>query len=149
MAGRIPPPHTIIMKMPEAAAVYLPRPSTARLKMPPHITEVHRPQSTKNMMLIGTSTTPNEMSLLNTGIETVVLIGARMAISTNASPNDATVASIFLLDTLAATEAPARRPTSIRNQYVPTIVPASAVAMPSSLVMNKFAMLGIPTSTPT
>ena len=42
------------MKIPEADSVYLPRPSTARLKMTPHITEVQRPQRTRKRQLSGT-----------------------------------------------------------------------------------------------
>jgi len=33
MSGRTPPPTTIIIKMPDAAAEYLPSPSVARLKI--------------------------------------------------------------------------------------------------------------------
>ena len=40
-------PNTMVIKIPEAIAVYLPRPSTAMLKIPPHITEVQRPTSKK------------------------------------------------------------------------------------------------------
>ncbi len=46
-------PTTSIMKMPDACSVYLPRPSTARLKMPPHISEVHNPQSIRKIALNG------------------------------------------------------------------------------------------------
>ena len=41
--------------MPEAIAVYLPRPSTAMLKIAPHITEVQRPTSNMAKMPTGTS----------------------------------------------------------------------------------------------
>ena len=48
-------PQTMVMKAPEAMAVYLPSPSVARLKMPPHITLAHRPTSRKQKMPTGTS----------------------------------------------------------------------------------------------
>ena len=50
----MPPPQTITMNIPEAFSVYFPRPSTAKLKIPPHITEVHNPTNTNNAALIGT-----------------------------------------------------------------------------------------------
>ena len=60
MRGRIPPPQTITMKRPEAIEVYLPSPSTARLKIAPHITEVQSPQRMKNITPIGISARENE-----------------------------------------------------------------------------------------
>ena len=112
----MPPPQTITMKMPEAAEVYLPSPSTARLKMPPHITEVHRPQRTSSMMLTGTCAMPNEMSLWKTGMLTTALTGQSMAQMTSRQAADATVESIALGETLAPSRPPAKRPMSIRNQ---------------------------------
>ena len=43
-----------------SAARYLPNPSTAKLKIPPHMMEVHRPTSTRYIALIGTSANPKE-----------------------------------------------------------------------------------------
>ena len=71
-SGSMPPPHTIIMKMPDAAAVCLPKPSTARLKIAPHITDVQSPQSIKSSIFTGTSAMPKDISYLNTGIFTIV-----------------------------------------------------------------------------
>ena len=96
--------------------MYLPRPSTARLKIPPHITEVHKPQSTRNMIFAGTLTIPNEMSDWNTGIITLVSTEVKIAARTNTRATPLTVVSIALLETLPAIEPPTRRPTSIRNQ---------------------------------
>ena len=52
--GKIPPPTTIVIKIPDAEAVKRPNPSTARLNIPPHITEVHNPIKTRYIALIGT-----------------------------------------------------------------------------------------------
>lgn len=62
IAGIIPPPHIITIKNPEAFAVYLPNPWVARLKIPPHITEVHKPQRTQSIVNKGTSVYPKEKS---------------------------------------------------------------------------------------
>ena len=45
---------------PSEVAVYFPNPSTARLKIPPHMIEVQRPTNTKYIALIGTSAKPND-----------------------------------------------------------------------------------------
>src|SRR5665648_82147 len=91
------------MKIPEAAATYLPKPSTARLKIPPHITEVHNPHNTRNMALIGTLAEPNAKPSVvdsNTGIDTVIVVGRKIAKRTNTIPkNDATI-NMVLLETL-------------------------------------------------
>ena len=50
----MPPPQTIVMKMPEAAAVYTPSPDVARLKMAPHMTDVASPQSIRKSRLMRT-----------------------------------------------------------------------------------------------
>ena len=73
-----------------------------------------------------------------------------MAIRINTRPTAEAKVSIDLLENLAPKEAPHKRPTIIRNQYVPTKLPAVVGSMPnSSLVANKFIKFGIPTSTPT
>ena len=51
--GMMPPPQTRVMKIPEAAAVYLPSPSVERLKIEPHMMEVQRPQRVRNSRLRG------------------------------------------------------------------------------------------------
>ena len=60
------------MKIPEALSVYLPRPSTAKLKMPPHMTDVQRPHNTNNAALTGTCAMPKPSVPLNTGRPTTV-----------------------------------------------------------------------------
>ena len=78
--GNTPPPTTIIIKIPDAWAVYLPRPSVARLKMEAHITEVNRPQSTSNRAVRGTVVeviVPSRMEI--SGMLTVTLFGVKMA----------------------------------------------------------------------
>ena len=134
--------------MPDAAAVYLPSPSTARLKIAPHMTEVQRPQRMSRRILTGTASMPKDMSDLNTGILTIDC-GRSMALMTSSAAMVVVAMSIVLLDIYPPIEAPMNRPTSMRNQYVPTMVPATAVSMPRSVVIYRLAMLGIPTSTPT
>ena len=107
--GRIPPPQTITMKIPEAAAVYLPKPSTAKLKIPPHMMEVHKPQRAMNMIPTGTSTIPKEISDKNTGILTLVVAGAKIAIKIKIIPTVAADDNIALLEILAPKEAPNKR----------------------------------------
>ena len=43
-----------------------------------------------------------------------------------------TVIIMALLETFPPMEPPIRRPQSIRNQYIPTIVPATAALMPTA-----------------
>jgi len=78
--------------------------------------EVQRPQSAINMMLIGTCATPNEMSLLNTGMLTIVVIGQIKARIINRMPTPDATVSMALLVNLAPREAPTRRPINIKNQ---------------------------------
>src|SRR5574344_1210522 len=106
------------MKIPDAVAVYLPSPSTARLKIPPHITEVQRPHNTRNITPMGTSAKPNEISDWNTGIDTFVSRGPKIPSNTKIRPTVDATANIALLETFAARLAPATRPINIRNQYV-------------------------------
>ena len=61
---------------------------------------------------------------------------------------------IARLETFAPNDAPAKRPTSISNQYVPTTKPAIVVFIPApplavSSVRNRFKVPGTPTSIPT
>ena len=104
------------IKIPEAAAVYLPNPSVAKLKIPPHITEVQSPQRVKNMTLEGTSASPKEIFLLKTGIFTTTSVGKKIANNTNNKPKEATKESITLLENLAPKAPPTNRPTNIKNQ---------------------------------
>ena len=95
ITGSTPPPTTIIIKIPDAWAVYLPRPSVARLKMEAHITEVQSPQSTSNRALIGTVVISTEPSRIFTkGMVTVTLFGVRMAAMMSIMPT-VVVASII------------------------------------------------------
>src|SRR5690554_4825115 len=127
IAGRIPPPQTIVMKIPAAAGVYLPNPSTARLNILPHIIEVQRPTNTKNSALIGTSAKPNERApsadLCNTGSSTRLVVDEKIAARTSTNPTIERELSIVLLDTLLPSDAPTKRPINIRNQYVPVTNP--------------------------
>ena len=58
--GNTPPPTTIIIKMPDAWAVYLPSPSVAKLKIEAHMTDVNKPQSTSSRAVSGTVVEVNE-----------------------------------------------------------------------------------------
>ena len=113
----MPPPHTSAMKMPEAAAVYLPRPSTARLKMAPHMIEVQKPQRIIR---------PRASGILEALMVTATDSGTKIAAIRSTMATEAITPSIILLLTLEPTDAPTRRPISIQSQYPPIIVPASA-----------------------
>ena len=104
------------MKIPEAWAVYLPRPSTARLKIPPHITEVQRPQSTRNIALAGTSAIEKPSAALYAGIEIRMLAGRRIAMAIRTMAVIDTTMSCTRLDTLPEMTLDTRRPTSMRSQ---------------------------------
>ena len=95
--------------------VYLPSPSTARLKMPPHITDVQRPHSVRNMTPMGTSIMAKPVPV-NTGMRPIVSIGAKMPSSTKTSATTETAVSCALLETLPPMTPPIRRPHIIRNQ---------------------------------
>lgn len=86
----MPPPTTIVMKRPDALAVYLPRPSVARLKMPPHMTEVHRPQSRRKRHFMGTSPLVMLRNLISGSLK-VTDSGRRIAMSTRMMATDDTV----------------------------------------------------------
>ena len=113
--GSRPPPTTIIIKMPDAAAEYFPRPSVARLKMQLHMIDVHKPQSTNNRAAIGTITILNDVPV-NTGIETVVDLPRIMAKMMSIIPATVVIIIIERLETLPPMKLPMKRPTSIRNQ---------------------------------
>ena len=113
--GRIPPPTTIAMKIPEAFSVYLPRPSVARLKMQPHMIEVQRPIRTRNTVKRGTLFTAKE-PLLKPIMETPFWGLTNMEMSTNTIPTQETVSSCARLEILPLMKPEVRRPTSINSQ---------------------------------
>ena len=130
MSGIMPPPTTIIMNIPDASAVYLPNPSTERLNMHDHITEVHNPQSIRSKAAIGRLSTANALPV-NTGIAKVILLPDIIAVNVNNEAMDAVAVSILRLEILSAIIPPKNLPTSIRNQYVAATNPAAAVASPN------------------
>ena len=120
--------------------------------------EVHRPTSTRYIALIGTSANPKERPPValcwSTGRLTSEPVDEKMARNTKSKPNAEVKVSIALLEIFAPNEAPARRPISMRNQYVPTTKPEMVEEMPAppfsiGSVKNKFRVPGTPTSTPT
>ena len=71
------------MKIPEAFAVYLPRPSVERLKIPPHMIDVQRPQRKINTQDNGTvafSILMIPRSILRVVVTSPVKIAATMRI---------------------------------------------------------------------
>lgn len=113
--GSNPPPTTIIMKMPDAAAEYLPKPSVARLKILGHMTEVHKPHNTNKKAATGTVTIW-KAEPVNTGISIVVALPNIMANKTRAIPTTDVAIIMVLLDILFAMNPAVKRPTSIKNQ---------------------------------
>jgi len=109
--------------MPDAAAVYFPRPSTAKLNTPPHMIEVQRPHNIMKIILSGTFVNKN-------GIVTVVVTGVKIASKIKNKPTEDTTINIVLLETLEPIAQPVRRPTNISNQYIPTILPAIVASIP-------------------
>ena len=128
MSGNTPPPTTIIMNIPEACAVYLPRPSVARLNIDAHITEVQSPQSTRNKALSGTTVISNELPV-KSGMEAVIVFGDIMARTTRTMPAPDVHSISTFDDTLSAIKPEMNRPTSISNQYVPATKPPMAAAL--------------------
>ncbi len=94
--------------------------------------EVIRPQSANRSAVSGTVAITNPLPV-NTGMEVVVVAGmnAPMAISAMAVP----VVNVIntRLETLPPMNAPIVRPMSIRNQYVPATMPATAAVPRGSL----------------
>lgn len=103
------------MKIPEAAAVYFPSPSVAKLKIDVHMMEVQRPQSTKRTAAIGTTTVLKDEPE-KTGIETVTVFPKKIAKTINTIATEVAIVIIALLETLFAMKLEQKRPTSIRNQ---------------------------------
>ena len=119
------------MKIPDAAAVYLPSPSVARLKMLVHMTEVHSPHRTRSMALMGTVAILNPVPV-NTGIATVLVLSSIMAARMSTMPTAVTTMVIVLLDTLLAIALPMMRPTSMSRPKRPAAIPPIAAALASS-----------------
>ena len=132
----MPPPQTMTMKSPEARDVYLPSPSTARLKIAPHITDVHRPQRMKNITPIGIASSEKLSWDVIAGNLTVVESPRMMPRRTNMMATEPTTESIALLDTFPPIAPPIKRPQSMRNQYIPTIVPATAMQKGLNIVRS-------------
>ena len=107
----------MVIKRPEAAAVYLPKPSTARLKMPPHITDVQRPQSTINRHFTGTPDVMMKPSeTLYAGMLIVRSPGKKMVISSSAIAVVVTKSICERVDTFPLMIELEKRPTSISIQ---------------------------------
>ena len=100
------PPTTIAMKMPEPIGTYLPRPSAAMLKMPPHITDVMRPQSAMKHMASG-NWIPKRLIIFN---------GVYIVASINAIPSTEHTVICAREETFAPTAPPSRRPIIMQNQ---------------------------------
>ena len=64
------------------------------------------------------------MSDWKTGILTIWSFGKKIAKSTNTNPRTAAKLNIDLLENLEPKTPPVNLPTNIKNQYVPTTVPA-------------------------
>ena len=103
------------MKIPEACSVYLPRPSTARLKILPHINDVQRPHNTRNSASSGTSRMMNS-PLMKPGMVTRTVDGIRIAASTSTMAISDTAVSCLRVDTFELMAELTRRPTSISSQ---------------------------------
>ena len=82
--------------------------------------EVQKPTNTRYIALIGTSAKPNDKPPVSpcwsTGKLTNVSVEEKIARNTKINPRADVKVSIALLEILAPSEAPARRPTNIRNQ---------------------------------
>ena len=83
--------------------------------MPPHITDVHKPQRIRRRMFIGTASIPKDISDLNTGIFTIVW-GRYIAQKTSRVAMMVVAMSMVRLDIYPPIKAPKNRPISIKNQ---------------------------------
>ena len=113
--GSTPPPTTIIIKIPEAAAEYFPSPSVARLKMLDHMTDVHKPHSTNKAAATGTVTIW-KVEPVNTGMSTATDLPRSIAARIRSIPKVDVAIIMVLLDILSAIKPAVKRPTSISNQ---------------------------------
>ena len=89
--------------------------------------EVQRPQSTNNSAATGTTTIWNDVPV-KTGIETVVDLPKTIAKTINIMPVIVVIIIIERLETLPPMKLPMKRPTNIKNQYVPATKPPIAAA---------------------
>ena len=64
-------------------------------------------------------------------------VDEKMARNTKSKPNAEVKVSIALLEIFAPNEAPARRPISMRNQYVPTTKPEMVEEMPAPTICSR------------
>lgn len=154
--GNIPPPQTITINNPDATAVYLPKPVTARLNIAPHITDVQSPQRIKNTAFIGICTELNESVLESNPKNDTISSFAQIPADISAIAIADVTASIVRLDTFEPIIPPTNRPTSINSQYKPTTVPAIAAGAKVLLFFTNSLLsrywkhqFAIPTSTPT
>ena len=102
-----PPPTTMVMNRPEAAAVNLPRPSVARLKITPHMTDVQMPHRMMSSTLTGTSA-PWRVILTSSGM--------KMATRSNRMASDDVQMSCERGETLPEIRELLKRPTSMSSQ---------------------------------
>ena len=125
----IPPPTTKVMKMPEAASVYLPRPSTERLKMPPHMMEVHKPHAAMNIHLIGIgfSTDCFTPLIVSSALTLKVeLSGIKIPINKRIIARLDTKVNCVLVEILPESALELARPTNIIIQYEAAKIPPIA-----------------------
>ena len=101
--------------MPEAFAVYLPRPSVARLKIPPHITDVQRPQRKMNTQDNGTFASVIVMKP-RSRFSVVSMLPVNMAATISMIPTEDTVISCVRVDTFPEIAVLVARPTSMSSQ---------------------------------
>ena len=106
-SGIRPPPTTIIMKMPEAISLYLPRPSVQRLKIAPHMIEVQIPQAAMKTHLRGTAEPLMVMLRLS---------GMKIAMRSRRMATEETAIICVRVETLPLMALLAKRPTIISSQ---------------------------------
>ena len=144
------------MKAPEAMEVYLPKPSTAILNIPPHITEVHNPTRINATMATGISAVMKVNEAQSTpGILTIHCSGRKIPNVTSTRVSIDTAAICVRLEIFSATNPPNKRPTSINSQYTATIIPTilglipkPGVAAVGAVVRYCMIYVGTPTSIP-
>ena len=139
---KIPPPQTIVINAPDAIDVYLPNPSTAILKIPPHITDVHNPTRINAKIPTGTGAVIKVRVAQSTpGILTITSEGKNIPSNTNTRQMADTVAICVRLDTLLANIPPSKRPTNMSNQYTATIMPTIPALIPKPGVVASGAVV--------
>lgn len=98
-----------------------------------HMTEVQRPQRTRNSALIGTSVILKPLPSKR-GMEVMQSLGAKTAAIMRRRATEEVAVMSILLETLPAMVEEMRRPTSMRNQYVPATKPPMAAALSGAFV---------------